>query len=120
MTLFLLAMVVAGTALGDLFKTLAMKRDGAIDDFRPAALVRRLALAFRNRWLLAAIAAFALSFFSFLGLVSVAELSFAVPATAAAYVIETLLARFVLKERVTPRRWAGALVVTAGVILISL
>ena len=35
--------------------------------------------------------------------------AFAVPATAASYVIETFLAQFVLKERVGPARWTGAL-----------
>ncbi len=120
MIVFLLALVVAGTALGDLFKTLAMKRDGPIDDFRPGALGRRLARALRNRWLLLAVLLYTVSFFGFLGVVSVAELSFAVPATAAAYVLETLLARWILHERVSPRRWAGALIVAVGVILISL
>lgn len=61
----------------------------------------------------------AASFFAFTQLLKIADLSFAVPATAASLVIETLLAGLVLKERVTPRRWSGALLVTVGVYLIS-
>lgn len=120
MTFFLLSLVVIGTSLGDLFMTIGMKQHDIIDDFRPDALGRSLAAVFRNRWVALSILAFALSFFSFMGLISVAELSFAVPATAAAYVIETLLARAILKETVSPQRWAGAILVAVGVALVSL
>lgn len=61
----------------------------------------------------------AASFFAFTQLLKIADLSFAVPATALSLVIETVLAGLVLKERVTSRRWAGALLVTIGVYLIS-
>jgi drug/metabolite transporter (DMT)-like permease len=62
----------------------------------------------------------AVSFFAFMALVSVADLSFAVPATAVSYVIETILAKTVLKEDVGWRRWAGALLVCTGVAMLSL
>ena len=46
-------------------------------------------------------------------LVSIADLSFAVPATAASYVFETILAKYVLKERISgaalDRRLPGCL-----------
>jgi drug/metabolite transporter (DMT)-like permease len=50
----------------------------------------------------------------------VAELSFAVPATAATYILETIFARYVLKETVGWGRWAGAGLVACGVALLSL
>ncbi|MBI3696126.1 MAG: EamA family transporter [Acidobacteria bacterium] len=120
MSFFLLAMVVAGTAAGDLMMTAGMKQHDVIDDFRPGELGRALGVIVRNRWIVLSILAFAVSFFSFMGLISVAELSFAVPATAAAYVVETVLARLILKETVGPHRWAGAILVSVGVALISL
>jgi len=46
-------------------------------------------------------------------------LSFAVPASSAGFVLETLLARFVLHERIGPRRAAGAVIVLAGVVLVG-
>jgi drug/metabolite transporter (DMT)-like permease len=61
----------------------------------------------------------AVSFFAFLALLKIADLSFAVPATAATVVVETLLARVVLKERVDGRRWAGAVLVALGVALLA-
>jgi len=47
-------------------------------------------------------------------------LSFAVPASAGSLVIETILARVVLNERVDSRRWIGAALVAGGVWLLAL
>jgi drug/metabolite transporter (DMT)-like permease len=61
----------------------------------------------------------AVSFFTFIRLVSIAPLSFAVPVSAATLIPETLLARLFLHESVDWRRWAGAGLIAAGVVLIS-
>ena len=47
-------------------------------------------------------------------------MSFAVPATALSLVAETILARLLLKEKVTAARWAGTALVTCGVYLLAL
>lgn len=52
-------------------------------------------------------------------LLSIADLSFAVPVTAASVVLETVLARLALKEKVNPMRWAGAFFVACGVALLA-
>jgi uncharacterized membrane protein len=54
-----------------------------------------------------------------MALLSIAKLSFAIPATAASYVIETLLAKHLLHEKINRKRWTGALLVTLGVILLA-
>jgi uncharacterized membrane protein len=54
-----------------------------------------------------------------MALVSVADLSFAVPATAISLVFETILARFALNESVDWKRWTGAALVACGVLLLS-
>jgi drug/metabolite transporter (DMT)-like permease len=51
---------------------------------------------------------------------AIANLSFAVPATAFSYVLETALAKYILKEHIGWRRWAGASLVGCGVLLVSL
>jgi drug/metabolite transporter (DMT)-like permease len=61
----------------------------------------------------------AISFFSFTQLLRIAPLSFAVPASAASIAFDTVLARVVLKEKVEFRRWAGAILVAGGVILLA-
>jgi drug/metabolite transporter (DMT)-like permease len=60
----------------------------------------------------------ALAFFSLLALLSWAQVSFVVPATAANYVVGAVGAKFLLKERVSQARWAGLLLVAAGVALV--
>ena len=64
--------------------------------------------------------AMAVSFFTYLGLLTIADLSFAVPASAVTYVLETVLAKYVLKEHVNWLRWVGASLVICGVALVSL
>jgi len=49
-----------------------------------------------------------------------ADLSFALPLTAASYPLAALLARFYLREDVGTARWVGTLVITAGVAIVAL
>jgi len=111
--------VVAATAVGEVLQAIGMRRHGEVRDFRPGALGRAGAALARNGFVIAAVAAMAVSFFANLGLLSVADLSFAVPATAITCVLETVLAKYVLKERVNPLRWVGASLVICGVALVS-
>ena len=119
MTWLLVAGVVVSTVGADALQSAEMKRHGAIDDFRPHRLGWVWLVMFRRRYLLASIVFMALSFFCFLKLLEVADLSFAVPATAASMVIETLVARYFLQEEVGAARWAGAGLVAAGVWLLA-
>ena len=116
----LVAAIVVATTLADVFQSMGMKRHGEVDDFRPGAIRGTLARMARNGYLAVAVLLMAASFFSFVTLLSMADLSFAVPATAGSYVLETLLARLVLKERVNWKRWTGAGMVACGVALLAL
>ena len=115
----LLAIMVAGATAGEVLQAAGMRRHGEIRDFRPGAIGRALALLARNRFVIGAAVCMAISFFAFMKLLSVSELSFAVPVSAVSYVMETVLAKYVLKERVSRLRWAGALLVAGGVLLVS-
>jgi drug/metabolite transporter (DMT)-like permease len=116
----LLAVIVGSTVIADLLQSYEMKRHGEIHDFRPSGLRRALATLARNRNMILAVVCMAVPFFAFMALVQVADLSFAVPASAASLVIETVLAKLVLKERVDVRRWLGAALVACGVWLLAL
>lgn len=120
MNWLLVAIIVAATTVKDILQAIAMKRHGEIHDFSPGALGRVFGVLARNRIIIASVLCSAISFFSFLRLVSIADLSFAVPATAASYVFETVLAKYILKERIDALRWAGACLVACGVALLSL
>ena len=115
----LLGVIVGSTVLGDLLQSFEMKRHGEIMEFHPRGLGRLLATLARKKFLILAIVFMAISFFAFMTLLESADLSFAVPASAATLVFETFLARFVLKERVDSWRWAGACLVAGGVALLA-
>ena len=116
----LVAVIVGATTCGELLQTYGMKKHGEIHDFSLGALGQAFRQVARNPYVVGSVGLMAVSFFAFVALLSVAELSFAVPATAASYVAETILARYVLKERISPKRWAGAVLVACGVALVAL
>ncbi len=116
----LVAIMVGSTAIGEVLQAAGMRKHGEIHDFRPNAIGRALAAMVRNRFVIGGVVSMAVSFFAFVKLLSISDLSFAVPVTAVTYVIETVLARYVLKEQVNLLRWTGALLVVCGVALVSL
>jgi len=115
----LVAMCVSSTVVGDVFRSLGMRHHGEINDFRPGAIGGALAAIARNWMVIVSTCAMAVSFFSFMKLVSIAPMSFAVPVSAVTFIPETILARYVLKEAVDWRRWTGIGLILAGVIFIS-
>ncbi len=117
MTAFLLSLVIGGNVAGDLLKARGMRRLGAPDTLGAGALGGFAAAAAGNRLFWLSVAAYAVSFFAFMALLSIREVSFAVPATAAGYAVETALAGLLLGERISNRRRLGAALVVAGVAL---
>jgi drug/metabolite transporter (DMT)-like permease len=116
----LIGVVVVATTVGEVLQSMGMRRHGEIRDFRPGSLGRVVGSLARNWMVAASVFAMAVSFFAYVGLLTVAELSFAVPATAITYALETMLSKYVLREEVSWLRWAGALLVVGGVALVSL
>jgi drug/metabolite transporter (DMT)-like permease len=58
-------------------------------------------------------------FVLFSAALSWADLSFVLPATAFGYVLNVAAGYYFLNEAVSPRRWAGAAVITLGVLFVS-
>jgi drug/metabolite transporter (DMT)-like permease len=117
--LLLFLVVVSGTG-GEICVTRAMKHVGEVTDFRPLALVRVILQAIKVPWMWIGVAMMALAFFSLLAVLSIENVSFVVPVTALNYAAGALGGKFFLGERVTPRRWAGVLLVCIGVTLVWL
>jgi drug/metabolite transporter (DMT)-like permease len=115
----LVLLVILTTTVGDVWRSLGMRKHGEIHDFRPGAIGQAFAMVARNWYVIISTLAMALSFFCFMRLVSIAPMSFAVPMSAAAFIPETLLAVFLLKEKVGWRRWAGVGLIMVGVFFIS-
>jgi drug/metabolite transporter (DMT)-like permease len=110
----LVVLMVVATVLSDLLQSYEMKRAG--EQVVGAKLLKLIA---QRRYLILAIFCMAVSFFSFMALVQTEPLSFAVPASATSFILETALAKLVLKEKVGVKRAAGALIVLAGVVLLG-
>ena len=119
-TAFLIAVIVLADAAGDVLITRGMKQVGEVSTISPRVLLSIARKVLTNRNILSGIFFFAVTFFSFLTVLSWADLSFVFPATSLVYVISTLGAKFILKETVTFQRWVGIVLVCLGVALISL
>src|SRR4029077_12516051 len=114
----LLATIVVATVLGDLLQSFEMKRAGeqSVSAFGLAKLVRTIAA---RSHLILAVVCMAVSFFAFMAILQIAPLSFVVPASACTIVLETVLARVVLKEKVCWQRAAGAALVLSGILILD-
>ena len=110
----LVSVVVLATAGGDLLQATEMRKTAN------SSVSATAKSYFRRPLLLASVLCMAISFAAFLALLRIADLSFAVPATAVSFVLETALAQWYLKERVGPRRWAACFLVASGVAMLAL
>jgi len=112
--LFLAIVVLAGTS-GELLMAHAMKRAARTETVVAPGVGSLLKLGLRHRAMWMSLALQTLSFFSFLALLSWADLSFIVPATALNYVVGAAGSALFLREQVDRMRWAGVLLVCIGV-----
>lgn len=108
-------LVLAGVtffgSVGDSLLAHGMKQVGSIS----LAHLSTVILSVLNPWVAVGIL-FLLGFFaSYLTALSWADLTYVLPATSLGYVIVTLIAKFGLHEQVSPMRWLGILLITAGV-----
>jgi drug/metabolite transporter (DMT)-like permease len=115
----LLAALILCSTGGEIAITYGMKATGEPARLRPRALLQFLGRAIRNGWFWAGVPLMALSFYSLLVLLSWDPISFVIPASALSYVVGTFGAKFVLGEQVSPARWAGVVMVCAGVALVA-
>jgi|ERR1051326_2856831 drug/metabolite transporter (DMT)-like permease len=117
---FLVGLIVGCNACADLMNTAGMRQHGEVNDLGPKGIAQLLRSLSRNRYVLGGILAMVFSFFALISLLSIAEVSFGVPATAASLLIETFLAKVLLHEQVHWQRWVGASLVVCGVALLDL
>ncbi len=114
----LVAVTVIATVLSDLLQSYEMKRAGE-QSAGARGLARLARMIVHRRYLLLSVVCLAFSFFAFMALVQIAPLSFAVPASATSFILETILAKVLLHESIGSRRAAGAFLVLCGVVLLG-
>ena len=105
--------------IGDVLNTAGMKREPEVEKLNLRALVVMLSRIVRNPLVVGGVASLTAGFLAMMSLLSIANVSFAVPATAISFVFETLLAKYILKEDVGFRRWVAASLVAGGVVLLQ-
>lgn len=117
-----IAAVVLASAGGDILLARAMKKIGDVGELRKKrGLVAVVTTALSSRYFLAGVACMALAFYSMLFGLSWNDVSLIGPAAASlTFVANAFAARIFLHERVDGRRWAAALLVAAGVVLMAL
>jgi len=114
--LIVLFVVATGTG-GEIALTHAMKRLGEVRRFTPASILRFVGRSILQPWMWLGIGLLAVSFYGFLTMLSWYPVGFVVPATSLAYVAGPLGAQLFLRERLSATRWAGILLIFAGVAL---
>jgi drug/metabolite transporter (DMT)-like permease len=119
MTALLVGIIVVCFSFGDIALTRGMKQAGEVTSLRLAVLDRVGGRAIRSPFVLLGGLLQIVAFVTYLVALSRRDLSYVFPLTATSDIVATLAARYVLREQVTAARWAGVVIVSLGVALIS-
>jgi drug/metabolite transporter (DMT)-like permease len=96
-----------------------MEQVGPLEGLALPGLLNFLWRTLHNSYIVVGTTLAAVGFFLYLGALSLKALTVVYPLVAVQYGIVTLLAILVLKEQVSPERWAGIALVALGVMLIG-
>ncbi len=120
LTIVMIAVIVLSNTAGDVCITKGMKEIGEVSSLNPRILLGIVRRVLANRNFILGVLSLAVSFVSFLSILSWADMSFVVPATSVVYVVSIVAARIFLNERITGLRLAGSFMVCLGVALLCL
>src|SRR5262249_48065150 len=118
-TILGLGVVIVAGAGGGTPVSKGVKKGGGIQSAGPASLARGAPRAPRPPHVMLGALCLAPYFFSSLAVLSWADVSLAVPITSLSFLLTTSLAQWALHERVPSLRWAGTLLILAGVALVA-
>ena len=106
-----LAGVAAFSSAGDSLLARGMKDLGSVSLHNLSSLI----LAILDPWVASGILLLLAFFASYMSALSWADLTYVLPASSLGYVLVALVARFGFHETITPARWLGIALITAGV-----
>ncbi|HMF67842.1 MAG TPA: hypothetical protein VK602_09570 [Phyllobacterium sp.] len=115
-TRILTLVVILSNVLGNFALSLGMKAHAvAVVSSGMMPYVR----AFFSPMVLLGVSLLILWMLSRMALMSWADLSFVLPITSIGYVMSALMGKFFLDEHISSQRWAGTLLIVAGIALVS-
>jgi len=118
-TYILMVLVVVLGAAGNVLLSRGMKQLGEVRVTSAMELVGLFIGIFTSSWIWMGIITLLLHLACFMLVLSWADYSYASPATAAIYVVVTLVGHLVLGEKVTLLHWIGVLIICMGVGLVG-
>jgi drug/metabolite transporter (DMT)-like permease len=118
-TYVLILVIVIFGPLGNVLLGKGMKQFGALTLLEPSELLHAIFQIFTSATIWLGIGSLVTFFVAYMLVLSWADYSYVQPASSFAYVIVALLAHFLLKEDVTPLRWAGVAVICLGVLVVG-
>lgn len=107
--------VVLSNVLGNFALAWGLRRVGRLVSLSPWAYIQALF----DPWVAAGVALLIVWLLSHMTLLSWADLSYVLPVTSVGYVLAAVVGRVFLDEQITPARWAGILLIMAGVALVG-
>lgn len=118
-TYVLLVLMVLFSSVGNVLLSKGMKQIGEVNNWSAAGLFGIFFKTFTSGTIWLGIGSLLVFLVSYLLVLSWADYSYVLPASAAGYVVVPLLGYMLLGEVVTPVRWVGAGLICLGVTLVG-
>ena len=113
------AILVVLNSAGNFFFGLGMKHIGALQGWSRAALHSAFVAVFSSAWIWLGIVSMLLYMVALMLILTWADFTYVLPATASTYAVVPLLGHFVLGENVTGLRWMGVALICIGVMFVG-
>jgi drug/metabolite transporter (DMT)-like permease len=118
-TAVMVVLLILLNSAGNFFFGLGMKRIGEVHGLSMAVLRSVFVAVFSSPWIWLGIISMLLFLGALMLVLSWADFSYVLPATAVMYAVVPLLGHFVLGESVTALRWTGVALICAGVLFVA-
>lgn len=118
-TSLLVALLIVLNSAGNFFFGVGMKHIGALQGWSLPALRFAFLAVFGSVWIWLGIVSMLLFLAALMLVLSWADFSYVLPATAAMYAVVPLLGHFFLGENVTSVRWTGVALICLGVLFVG-
>jgi drug/metabolite transporter (DMT)-like permease len=118
-TSILVVLLIVLNSAGNFFFGLGMKQIGALQGWSRAALHSAFIAVFSSVWIWLGIVSMLLFMVALMLVLTWADFTYVLPATASMYAVVPLLGHFVLGEPVTWLRWMGVALICTGVVFVG-